>query len=581
MNRLFVYMKRYPLRYAAGSASLFCTATLVMAIPVLTQRAVDTIRDLHGGSGDFSTVAGYALVIAVVALLQAMVRTVSRVMIFNAGRDIEYDIRNDLFDQLQRLPQSWYQHQRTGDLMSRLVNDIGAVRLVLGPGVLTIINTPLYCAYAFTLMILMDPRLTVAAVLPFPLLLWVVKRYSHRMMDATVRTQERLADMSSFVQENLNGIHVLKSYVREEERARRFAEINERFKDESMDVAILRGKVFPFVRVISSLGVLAVLYYGGILVVAGDLTLGQLVAFIAYLHILAWPIMALGWMIAIYQRGKAAMQRLSEILDTRPTVTTPESPARREMLSGEIRFDHVGFAYDGEDSVVLRDIDLHVPPGGTLGIIGRTGSGKSTLATLIPRLFDVSSGRILVDGVDVREWDLHALRSAIGFVPQDPFLFSSSIEANIGFGRDVVSAAEMTRLVEMAGLDADLAEFPHGMETQVGERGVTMSGGQKQRLTIARAIARDPRILILDDALSSVDSATEKRILDELDEVMMGRSTIIVSHRVTSMEKADRIAVIDDGRIAELGSHDELVARGGIYAQLVQRQLLTEELEAM
>lgn len=581
MNRLFVYMKRYPLRYAAGSASLFCTATLVMAIPVLTQRAVDTIRDLHGGSGDFSTVAGYALVIAVVALLQAMVRTVSRVMIFNAGRDIEYDIRNDLFDQLQRLPQSWYQHQRTGDLMSRLVNDIGAVRLVLGPGVLTIINTPLYCAYAFTLMILMDPRLTVAAVLPFPLLLWVVKRYSHRMMDATVRTQERLADMSSFVQENLNGIHVLKSYVREEERARRFAEINERFKDESMDVAILRGKVFPFVRVISSLGVLAVLYYGGILVVAGDLTLGQLVAFIAYLHILAWPIMALGWMIAIYQRGKAAMQRLSEILDTRPTVTTPESPARREMLSGEIRFDHVGFAYDGEDSAVLRDIDLHVPPGGTLGIIGRTGSGKSTLATLIPRLFDVSSGRILVDGVDVREWDLHALRSAIGFVPQDPFLFSSSIEANIGFGRDVVSAAEMTRLVEMAGLDADLAEFPHGMETQVGERGVTMSGGQKQRLTIARAIARDPRILILDDALSSVDSATEKRILDELDEVMMGRSTIIVSHRVTSMEKADRIAVIDDGRIAELGSHDELVARGGIYAQLVQRQLLTEELEAM
>lgn len=581
MNRLFVYMKRYPLRYAAGSASLFCTATLVMAIPVLTQRAVDTIRDLHGGSGDFSTVAGYALVIAVVALLQAMVRTVSRVMIFNAGRDIEYDIRNDLFDQLQRLPQSWYQHQRTGDLMSRLVNDIGAVRLVLGPGVLTIINTPLYCAYAFTLMILMDPRLTVAAVLPFPLLLWVVKRYSHRMMDATVRTQERLADMSSFVQENLNGIHVLKSYVREEERARRFAEINERFKDESMDVAILRGKVFPFVRVISSLGVLAVLYYGGILVVAGDLTLGQLVAFIAYLHILAWPIMALGWMIAIYQRGKAAMQRLSEILDTRPTVTTPESPARREMLSGEIRFDHVGFAYDGEDSAVLRDIDLHVPPGGTLGIIGRTGSGKSTLATLIPRLFDVSSGRILVDGVDVREWDLHALRSAIGFVPQDPFLFSSSIEANIGFGRDVVSAAEMTRLVEMAGLDADLAEFPHGMETQVGERGVTMSGGQKQRLTIARAIARDPRILILDDALSSVDSATEKRILDELDEVMKGRSTIIVSHRVTSMEKADRIAVIDDGRIAELGSHDELVARGGIYAQLVQRQLLTEELEAM
>ncbi len=581
VKRLWQYVLRYKLRYLIGTACLFATASMVMAIPYFTRVAIDAIR---GSDTDaLSVVMRCTAAIISLALVQALVRTVSRTLIFNTGRDIEYALRNDLFRHLETLPQAYYQRQRTGDLMSRLVNDIGAVRLMLGPGILTFINTPVYCGYAFTLMMLMDVRLTLAAMAPFPILLWVVKRYSRAMMESTMRTQERLADISSFVQEHISGIHVVKAYVREQARAETFRTLNEQFKHESMEVAKLRGRIFPFIRIVSSLGILVVLYYGGTLVVRGTLTLGQLVAFIAYLHILAWPIMALGWMISIYQRGRAALIRLDEILDTVPSIRNRPEPAIADPMNGHIVFEGVEFGYPGSDETdsVLRRIDLEVPAGSSLGVIGRTGSGKSTIAMLVPRLFDVSGGRVTVDGIDVRDWDLSRLRSGIGFVPQDPFLFSQSIGRNIEFARPDVTQEEVMRMIEMAGLDSDLAEFPHGVETQVGERGVTLSGGQKQRLTLARAVARDPRILVLDDALSSVDAATEKRILDELESVMQDRTTIIISHRVASVRLADQIAVVDEGRIIESGTHAELVAQGGIYADLHARQRLTEELEAM
>jgi ATP-binding cassette subfamily B protein len=471
--------------------------------------------------------------------------------------------------------------------MSRLINDIGAIRLMLGPGILTFINTPLYCIYAFTLMLLMSVKLTLAAMIPFPILLWVVKHYSALMMEATMRTQERLAEISSYVQENLSGIHVIKAYVREQARTDDFIELNEQFKDRSMDVARLRGRVFPFIRIVSSLGVLIVLFYGGSLVVAGEITLGELVAFIAYLHILAWPIMALGWMISIYQRGKAALTRLGEIFDTQSDIVGPDDGHAPAAMRGDIVFDDVSFRYPSESdtngggSVVLENINLRIPAGSRLGVIGRTGSGKSSMAWLIPRLFDVSAGSVSIDGVDVRRWNLESLRSNIGFVPQDPFLFSSSIGSNIEFAGDGVSGDEMGRLVELAALDSDLREFPHGIETEVGERGITLSGGQKQRLTLARAIARDPKILVLDDSLSSVDSATEKRILEGLEDVMEGRTAIVISHRVSSVRNADQIAVVDEGRILELGTHDQLLRREGLYADLYRNQRLTEEIEAM
>jgi len=582
MKRLWPYIARHKLRYTIGSLCLFATASLVMVIPGLTRDAIDAIDPKQPGE-TLSTIAHYGVLIILIAVAQMVVRTASRSLIFNTGRDIEYELRNDIFRHLESLPQSFYQKQRTGDLMSRLINDIGAIRLMLGPGILTFINTPLYVLYAFTLMVVMDWRLTIAALVPFPLMLVVVKHYSGAMMEATMRTQERLADLSAFVQETLSGIHVVKAYVREGAREGDFARMNEDFKAQSMQVTRLRGRVFPFIRVVSSLGTLAVIYYGGRRVVEGHLSLGSLAAFIGYLHILAWPIMALGWMISIFQRGRAALVRLGEIFDTVPDIRDPDHPRLPAEPSGEIRFEGVSFGYPSASNghPILSGIDLTVRAGERLGVIGRTGSGKSTIAMLVPRLFDVTGGRVTVDGIDVREWDLAALRSQIGFVPQDAFLFSQSIGENIEFARDEVSTSEISRVIEMSGLDSDLNEFPHGIETQVGERGITLSGGQKQRLTLARAIAKDPKVLILDDSLSSVDAATERRILGQLESVLRGRTSIVISHRVSSVRRADQIVVVDDGRIVERGTHDELVKRDGLYADLYRRQQITEELEAM
>ena len=596
MNRLREYLLKYNKRYIVGGACLFVTATMVMAIPAVLQRAIDQLASATAGNTSAAGMPGdavfndavfnaapWALAIIALAVGQALVRTVSRSLIFNAGRDVEYDLRNDLFVHLTTLPQSWYHRQRTGDLMSRLVNDLNAVRLLLGLGVLTIINTPLYCIYALTLMAMMDLRLTLAALIPFPLMLWVIRVYSHRMMEASVSVQERLADISSSVQETLAGVSVIKAWGREQQREDDFAQLNERFKNDSMELVKLRGKVFPLVRVVSSLGVLAVLYYGGTLVVRGELTLGQLVAFMVYLNIIAWPVMALGWLVSIYQRGRAAMLRLGEILDAQPEIASPEGGGHRAELRGGVSLENVSFTYPSDQArdPALRNVTLELEAGTSLGVLGATGSGKSTLASLVARVFDPDQGRVMVDGVDLRNWNLGDLRRGIGFVPQDPFLFSSSIEDNIAFARDDLGDEELGRLVEIAALDTDLAEFPHGMDTQVGERGLAMSGGQKQRLTLARAVARDPAILVLDDALSSIDAATESRILDELESVMEGRSSIIVSHRVAAVRRADRVVVLEEGRVVEDGTPDELAMADGLYSRLLERQQLADELEAM
>ena len=577
-------MRRYRVRYAVGGLALFATATLVMVIPKLTQRAFDVIGGDLPAEEKLADVALYGVAILAIAVVQAVVRTWSRALIFNAGRDVEYDLRGELYDHLLNLHQGYYQRQRTGDLMSRLVNDIGAVRMLLGPGFLTLVNTPLYCVYAFSLMLWMDWRLTLAALVPFPFILFLTRSAMRTMMEATVRTSEKLAAMSAFGQETLAGIHVVKSFEREEARARRFRELNEDYKVDAMEVARLRARIFPAIRAASSLGVVIVIGFGGYEVVHGRLTLGALVAFMGYLQILAWPIMAVGFMIALWQRGKAALVRLGEIFDIRPGIASPPDAYRPAEVRGDVRFEHVAFAHagdKGEAVPILHDVTIDVPAGTTLGILGRTGSGKTTIANLPPRLFDVSGGRVLVDGVDVRQWDLAALRGAIGVVPQDPFLFSTTIARNMEFGRDAIPAGERERVLATAGLDTDLAAFPAGLETPVGERGVTLSGGQKQRLTLARAIAREPRILILDDSLSSVDAATERRILEGLDQVRRGRTAIVISHRVSSMAGADRIAVIDEGRVVEQGNHQELVALGGLYAELWKKQSIQQELEAM
>jgi ATP-binding cassette subfamily B multidrug efflux pump len=478
--------------------------------------------------------------------------------------------------------------------MSRLVNDITAVRMLLGVGFLNLVNTPIYYLYAVTIMASMDWRLTLASLVPYPLVLIVVKRTSRQLMERTLKTQEGLAAMSSRVQENLSGIHVVQAYVREEAEIATFTRLNEEFSAQNMALAKVRGIIMPVMRGVSTLTTLVVLWYGGLRVMSGVLSLGDLVAFIGYLHILAWPTMALGWMLSIVQRGRAALQRLEMIFAAEPAIADPPGVAAASpvpspggtvdaRLRGAITLRDVDFAYPGKsaDRRVLSDVDLELPAGATLAVVGRTGSGKTSLVQLLPRLFDVTAGAVEIDGHDVRTLPLATLRRAIGYVPQDPFLFSRSVRDNIRFGVPEAGEDAVRRVAAIAGLDRDIAELPRGYDTVVGERGITLSGGQKQRVTLARALLVDPTILVLDDALSSVDTETERRILRELRGVMRERTSILIAHRISTVMDADLIIVVDEGRVVELGDHQALLARDGFYADLFRRQRLAEELEAL
>ena len=576
MRRLLGYLLRYRWRYSAGAACLLLTASLAMAVPYLLKRAIDAVG--HGAAA--GQVTTYACWIVLIAIVQAVARTCSRALIFNVGRDVEYDLRNDLFAHLQRLPVAYYQEQQTGDLMSRLINDVTAVRMLLGPGMLNFINTPVYYAYGIAIMFALDARLTLAALLPYPLLLVVARGFGRRLMEHTLRVQQGLADMSSRVQENLSGMHVVRAYAAEVRETAAFAALNERFKDDSMRLARVRGQMMPVMKTAASLGTLVVLWYGGVGVIHGRLSLGDLVAFIAYLNLLAWPTMALGWMLSILQRGRAAMSRLEHIFAAPPSIADVSEPLALPAVHGRVEFRDVDFAYRTSDNghQVLDRISLRVEPGQMLALVGRTGAGKSTIAMLLPRLFDVGGGRILLDGHDIRAWPLAQLRRSIGFVPQDPFLFSTTVRQNISFGRDDASDADVWQAAAAAGVADDIASFPRRYDTIVGERGITLSGGQKQRLTLARAILTNPRILVLDDALSSVDVRTERTILAALEEVMRDRTSIIIAHRISTIQRADLIAVIEDGHIVELGDHAALLARDGLYAALFRQQHLEEEL---
>ncbi len=576
MRRLRAYLLRYRWRYAFGGGCLLATATLAMVVPYLLKRAIDAV----GRGAPLRQIAAYALWIIAVALVQGVVRTFSRVLIFNVGRDVEYDLRNDLFGHLQKLPLAYYHRQQTGDLMSRLINDVTAVRMLLGPGILNFVNTPLYYVYGVGIMLTIDARLTLAALLPYPLLLIVVKRYSRRLMEHTLHVQEGLAEMSSRVQENLSGIHVVRAYACESSETAAFAALNRRFRDQSMELARVRGQLFPVMKIAASLGTLVVLWYGGIEVIDRRLSLGDLVAFIAYLNLLAWPTMAMGWMLSILQRGRAAMTRLEHIFETQPDICDRADAVPLPAVRGRIEFRDVDFAYDtaANRQPVLRRVSLCVGPGQKLALVGRTGAGKSTIALLLPRLFDVTAGQILLDGRDIRSLPVAQVRRSIGFVPQDPFLFSTTVRENLRFGADDAAETAVRAAAAAAGVADDIEAFPHGYETIVGERGITLSGGQKQRLTLARAVLLNTPVLVLDDALSSVDTRTERAILGALERVMRNRTGIIIAHRISTIQDADVIAVVDEGRIIELGDHASLLVRNGLYADLFRQQRLEEEI---
>ena len=577
MGRLKYYLRRYWRRYFLGAFCLLGTATLVMWIPWWIREAVRVIE--QGGS--LSDVTFYAGLIGAAALAQGLVRTYSRALIFNAGRNVEYDLRNDLFAHLQKLPVSFYQSQRTGDLMSRLINDISAVRVMLGPGFLNFINAPLYFIYALALMFSMDARMTLAALAPFPILILAVGKFRGQIMKHSMEVQQQLSALSSHVQENLSGMHVVKAYAQEKFQTEEFVRLNEDYQQKSMEVARLRGIITPVMQGINGLTILIVIWYGGIRVARGDLLVADIVAFIAYLNVLAWPTAAFGWMFSLVERGRAAMKRLEELFKIEPAIADGESTQPVHGLKQGIEFRDVSFAYGRQKNGhgALNGVSFSLPVGRTVGLVGRIGSGKSTVAQLVPRLFDVGGGEILLDGQDIRKLSLRDLRQTLGYVPQDPFLFSTSLRRNLAFGRDDVTEDELKRAAAIARLDRDLEVFPEKLDTIVGERGMTLSGGQKQRATLARALVMDPPVLILDDCLSSVDAQTEAEILRGLRSILKEKTCLIISHRISAVKEADEILVLDDGRIIERGSHDELVRRGGVYAELYQQQRLSEELE--
>lgn len=577
MGRLKTYLWRYWRRYLVGAICLFGTATLVMWIPWWIR---DAVRIIEAG-GPVRDVTFYAVIIIVAAIAQGIVRTYSRALIFNAGRDVEYDLRNDLFAHLQKLPVAYYHAQRTGDLMSRVINDISAVRVLLGPGILNLVNAPLYYLYALVLMISMDLRMTLATLVPYPLLMWAVRYFRGKILKSSLQVQQQMSELSSHVQENLSGMHVVKAYTQEENQERRFVELNDEYQAKNMELAKLRGMIGPFMQGISGLTVMIVIWYGGIRVMRGDLMIADIVAFIAYLNVLAWPTAAFGWMISLVERGRAAMERLEEIFKIEPAISSPSRPRPLGDSDGAMEFRSVWFAYEpkANGQAVLRDISFRLPRGQTLAIVGRTGAGKTTLAQLLPRLFDVSAGEILLGGRDIRSLSLTELRRTLGYVPQDPFLFSASLRQNLAFGLSEVSEEELQKAIRLTRLDRDIEIFPNGLDTVVGERGVTLSGGQKQRATVARALLLDSPILVLDDCLSSVDAETEDEILKGLKSILKEKTCLMVSHRLSAIKEADQILVLDEGRIIERGNHQELLLRDGFYAELFRQQQLTEELD--
>jgi ATP-binding cassette subfamily B protein len=577
MGRLKGYIQRYWRRYFLGALCLLGTATLVMWIPWWIREGVRIIEQ----GGQIEDVTFYVVIIVVAAVAQGIIRTLSRALIFNAGRDIEYDLRNDLFAHLQKLPLAYYHSQRTGDLMSRVINDISSVRAILGPGILNLINAPLYYVYVLILMLSIDVRMTLAAMLPYPILIWAVRNFRDKILYSSRRVQEEMARLSSHVQENLSGMHVVKAYAQEQNQIGQFVRLNEDYQKENMELARLRGLVEPFMKGISGFTILIVISYGGIRVIKGNLMIADLVAFIAYLNVLAWPTAAFGWMLSLIERGRASMERLEEILKVEPEIASPSAPLPMRAPEEGIEFRNVYFAYDkkANGQAVLKNINFKLPKGHTLAVVGRTGSGKTTLVQLLPRLYDASSGEIRFWGNDVRRLWLSELRRIFGYVPQDPFLFSTSLRRNLAFGRDSVSDEEIESVIRLTRLYRDIEIFPQGLNTIVGERGITLSGGQKQRATLARALLLNPPVFVLDDCLSSVDAETEDEILKGLKTILKDKTSIIVSHRISAVKDADEILVLDEGEIVERGTHQSLLNKGGVYADLFREQQLSEELD--
>ena len=568
-----------------GCVCLAATNGLSMAIPWLIKGVIDALR--RGAQAEpnlHALVVRDALLIAGFATTQALLRTWSRILIFNAGRNVEYRLRGDVFRHLLGLDAGFYRQHPTGDVMSRLTNDLGAVRMLFGPGLLNLCNTALVYATSLWLLVHLSPRLTLWALLPYPVLLAGARLSSRKIYGFSRAIQEQLGVMSTSIQEDLTGVAVIKHYTLEETRQAKFRALNDEYLSRSLALVRARGTLSPLFAMLGGAGTLIVLWAGGREVILGRMTIGALVAFNAYLVLLSWPTIALGWIIGIWQRGIAAWTRVRDLFETAPRIADgPATVPGLTIDAPSIEARELTIEVDGRR--LLDRVSFALPAGATLAVVGPTGAGKTTLVDALCRMQEVASGAVRIGGHELTQIPLRALRGAIGYAPQDAFLFSATVAENIGFGiapgpDGGLDLQRIEQAAEAAGLAPDLAIFPEGYDTVVGERGLTLSGGQRQRVALARALCAEPKILILDDSLSSVDAQTEREILTRLKPILAGRTSILISHRVAAVKDADQILVLDEGRVAEAGTHGELLRAGGLYASLYRTELDAEALGA-
>jgi ATP-binding cassette subfamily B multidrug efflux pump len=568
------HLLRYRRGLALGMGSLVLKDIVSASLPLVIRAGVDSLT-----SGfRIQVVFQFAAILVGLSILKGIFQYWMRVILIGISRDVEYDLRNQLFSHLVTLSSDFYARYRTGDIMARSTNDLNAVRMMLGPGIMYWTETMFTAVLSIAVMLSVDWRLTLICLVPAPLVSIAVMFFGKRIHDRFEVIQKMFSDISSRVQENLSGVRVIRAYAQEKAELHKFELLNQDYVEQNIRLAKLSGLFMPLLQALISLSFLMVLLAGGYQLLEHRISLGSFVMFNTYMGMLVWPMIAIGWVVNLMQRGKASWERIMELMREKPAIFAGEFGESKE-LQGAVLFEGVEVKYPA--GLALKKVDLEIAAGETVAIVGHTGSGKSTLVSLIPRLIDPTRGRVLLDGVDLRELDPEWVRGQIGFVPQETFLFSATLAENIAWGVDGATRADIASAADLAGLTPDIAGFPAGFETVIGERGLTLSGGQKQRVAIARAILRDPRILILDDALSSVDTLTEESILTGLAGVMRGRTTILISHRVSTVQNAHRIFVIEHGEVVEQGTHDQLIASGGYYADLYQKQLLEEELEAI